>query len=117
MDPLLCLFLELCRSQLEHDWLATLALVVSTKSGIAFDLVNSTIFGVAIKGYDTVAYHTEGRAVKGSKKYSYKWNDAKWYFSSTKNRDLFAANPDRFAPQSELFFRALYNGTLRLAKP
>jgi hypothetical protein len=49
--------------------------------------------------YDTVAYHTEGRAFKGKSKYSYEWNDAVWNFSSAKNRDLFAADPDRYAPQ------------------
>ena len=36
----------------------------------ALDSVNTTFFGVAIKGYDTVAYHLEDRAVKGSKKCS-----------------------------------------------
>jgi hypothetical protein len=40
--------------------------------------VNTTVFGVSIKGYDTVAYHTENRAVKGRSKYSTTWNDAKW---------------------------------------
>jgi YHS domain-containing protein len=61
--------------------------------------VNTNIFGVAIKGYDTVAYFTEKRAVKGKSKFSYNWNDAKWYFASAKNRDLFADDPERFAPK------------------
>jgi hypothetical protein len=61
--------------------------------------INTTIFGVSIKGYDAVAYHTENRAVKGSNKYSYTWNDAKWYFVSAQNHDLFAADPERYAPQ------------------
>lgn len=61
--------------------------------------VNTNIFGVAIKGYDTVAYFTEGQAVKGNSKFSYNWNDAEWYFASAKNRDLFAADPDRYAPK------------------
>ena len=65
----------------------------------AVEKINQNFFGVAIKGYDTVAYHTEGRAVKGSKKFSHEWNDAKWYFSSAENRDLFVAEPERFAPQ------------------
>ena len=51
------------------------------------------------EGYDVVAYHTEDRAIKGSSQFSHKWNDAKWYFSSAENRDLFAADPERFAPQ------------------
>ena len=67
--------------------------------GNAFKKVNQTSWGVAIKGYDTVAYHTEGRAVKGQSKYSHEWNDAKWYFTSTENRDFFAADPERYAPQ------------------
>ena len=61
--------------------------------------INTGWFGVAIKGYDTVAYHTERHAVKGKKDFSYEWNDAKWLFASAKNRDLFAANPERYAPQ------------------
>jgi len=73
--------------------------IMFTNTGMAFDEVNTTFFGVAIKGYDTVAYHTEGRAVKGKSQFSHKWNDAKWYFSSVGNRDLFAADPERFAPQ------------------
>ena len=68
-------------------------------TGIAFEKVNQTFWGVAIKGYDTVAYHTEGRAVKGQRNYSHTWNDAKWYFTSAENRDLFAAEPERYAPQ------------------
>ena len=68
-------------------------------SGIAFDKINKSNNGIAIKGYDPVAYYTEGRAVKGNKNFSYKWNDAEWYFASAENRDLFAANPERYAPQ------------------
>ena len=61
--------------------------------------VNSDIFGVAIKGYDTVAYFTEGRAVKGQSKFSSSWNEAEWYFASDENRNLFAADPEHYAPK------------------
>jgi YHS domain-containing protein len=67
--------------------------------GMALDKVNQTFFGVAIKGYDAVAYHTEGQALKGNKSFPYVWNDAKWYFANSENRDLFAADPERYAPQ------------------
>ena len=70
-----------------------------TTTGIAFEKVNQTSWGVAIKGYDSVAYHTEGRAVKGQSDISYTWNDAKWYFTSAENRDLFVSEPERYAPQ------------------
>ena len=68
-------------------------------TGDAFEEVYTTFFGVAIKGYDTVAYHTQGLAKKGFAQYSHDWNDAKWYFASANNRDLFAADPERYAPQ------------------
>ena len=55
-------------------------------------------FGVAIKGYDSVAYFTEGKAVKGSEKYTFSWNEAVWYFSSAEHRELFAANPKKYVP-------------------
>ncbi|MEM6934633.1 MAG: YHS domain-containing (seleno)protein [Pseudomonadota bacterium] len=55
--------------------------------------------GFALKGYDTVAYFTEGRAVKGSPAYALDWKDATWHFASAENRDLFAANPEAYAPQ------------------
>jgi hypothetical protein len=74
-------------------------IILGTVPVMGFDQVNTNFFGVAIKGYDSVAYHTENRAIKGSSKFSHEWNDAKWYFVSADNRDLFAADPERFAPQ------------------
>ncbi len=73
-------------------------LSIGTTPGIALDKF-SQMFGTAISGYDTVAYHTEGRAVKGKAEFSHEWNDANWYFASAKSRDLFAADPERYAPQ------------------
>ncbi|MDJ0958014.1 MAG: YHS domain-containing (seleno)protein [Arenicellales bacterium] len=55
--------------------------------------------GVAIKGYDTVAYFTENQAIKGSPEFVHSWRDAKWHFVNAEHRDLFAADPERYAPQ------------------
>ncbi len=55
--------------------------------------------GVAIKGYDTVAYFTENAAVKGDKAFSHQWHDATWLFSSEDNLTLFKKNPEKYAPQ------------------
>jgi hypothetical protein len=54
---------------------------------------------LAIGGYDTVAYHTEGKAVPGSLDYQTVWHDARWQFSSKENLDLFIKNPERYAAQ------------------
>jgi len=55
--------------------------------------------GKAIRGYDPVAYFSEGKPVKGDEKLVYNWNNANWYFSSQQNLDLFKANPEKYAPQ------------------
>ena len=90
---------KLFHPQMSFIFLVVVALVLAAGTVGASDKVNTTIFGVAIKGYDTVAYHTEGRAVKGSSKISHKWNDAKWYFTSASHRDLFIRDPEKYAPQ------------------
>ena len=74
-------------------------LTIGISPGIAVDKVNKSKTGVAIRGFDTVAFHTEKHAVKGKKEFSYQWNDATWYFKSAENRDLFAADPLLYAPQ------------------
>ena len=61
--------------------------------------VNTTWTGVAIKGYDPVAYFTEAKPVEGSDKFEFKWNEATWRFASAANRDLFTASPEKYAPQ------------------
>ena len=65
----------------------------------AQDPVNTNWWGVAIKGYDTVAYFTQGKPVKGSKKFEYYWNGATWRFANAKDLALFKANPEKYAPQ------------------
>ncbi len=65
----------------------------------AAEATTATVHGVAIRGYDPVAYFTEGQAVKGSRAYAYNWNEASWHFSKPEHRDLFAADPERYAPQ------------------
>ena len=62
--------------------------------------INTGYFGgIAIKGYDPVAYFTKGRAMKGSKEFSHKWLGETWHFANAKHRDLFAADPVKYAPQ------------------
>ena len=51
--------------------------------------------GVAIHGYDPVAYFTEGKPVLGSAAHSHEWNGVTWHFASAEHRDAFAAKPAR----------------------
>ena len=54
---------------------------------------------VSLRGHDPVSYFTEGRPVKGSASINYDFDDARYLFSSQKNRERFAASPDRYTPQ------------------
>src|SRR6266849_3454385 len=54
---------------------------------------------IAIKGYDTVAYFTDGKAVKGSSQFEYIFDDATWQFSNAAHREMFVADPDHYMPQ------------------
>lgn len=54
--------------------------------------------GVAIKGYDPVAYFTEGKPVKGSKEFTAMFKGAAWHFSSAENKAKFEAEPEKYAP-------------------
>jgi YHS domain-containing protein len=62
-------------------------------------LFNVTKDGLAIKGYDPVAYFTLGKAVPGNKELTWVVTGIIYRFSTTQNRDLFKANPAKYAPQ------------------
>jgi len=55
--------------------------------------------GIAIAGADPVAYFTESTYVPGSDQFTYDWSGTTWQFASAENRDLFASNPNQYAPQ------------------
>lgn len=54
---------------------------------------------VVLTGHDPVAYFTDGRPVKGSPQFSVDWDEGRYHFASARHRDMFAAEPDRYAPR------------------
>jgi YHS domain-containing protein len=63
------------------------------------DPINKDGSNVAIKGYDPVAYFTQGKPVKGSSAFTYQWMNANWWFASALDRDEFKRSPEKYAPQ------------------
>src|SRR3546814_20703465 len=49
----------------------------------------------AILGYDTVAYFTLSKAVKGQDRFVYEWMGAKWKFDSQANLDRVKEKPEK----------------------
>lgn len=93
---------------LSRAGITVLLLALSISSAAAAEKINTLdktgLFsymetGIAIRGYDTVAYFTESRPVKGSTKFTTDWMGATWQFSSQEHQALFEAEPEKYAPQ------------------
>ncbi len=55
--------------------------------------------GLAIQGYDPVAYFTQKKAVKGSTANSYTYRNVTYRFASTTNLEAFKKSPEKYEPQ------------------
>jgi YHS domain-containing protein len=88
-----------------RTWLlavAGLALVVgSTVSGVATTemIVVDWHTGLAIGGYDPVAFFTDGKPMAGSADFELRYGGAVWRFCNIGNRDAFADRPDVYMPR------------------
>ncbi|MGH1412879.1 MAG: YHS domain-containing (seleno)protein [Pelagimonas sp.] len=60
--------------------------------------VNASNTGLAMQGYDPVAYFTDGEPTKGDYQTTTVYNDATYWFSSEENKAAFEANPEAYAP-------------------
>src|SRR5262245_819922 len=73
---------------------------------------------LAIKGYDPVAYFTDGKPTLGLPEIEYEWDEYRYRFSRVEHRELFKVDPMRYAPQFENFCAmALSRGELVEANP
>ena len=72
----------------------------SGQARAAKEKVYTSLFSdLALSGYDPVAYFTDGRPVAGRREYELEWDGATWRFASAEHRDLFRAEPERYAPR------------------
>jgi len=71
---------------------------LQTDAGTPINTIGSSD-GVAIKGYDTVAFFTQKKAVAGDPTISYEWQGARWLFVSQENLQQFKENPEKWVPQ------------------
>ncbi|HET9627835.1 MAG TPA: YHS domain-containing (seleno)protein [Kofleriaceae bacterium] len=55
--------------------------------------------GVALRGYDPVAYFTAGKPTMGSAAHSFTYKGSKFYFATAENQKAFEKNPEKYAPQ------------------
>lgn len=62
-------------------------------------IYTGTFSNVALSGYDTVAYFTQGRPVEGDARFKVNYKGAEFHFASAANLAKFKANPAAYAPQ------------------
>jgi YHS domain-containing protein len=100
-------FLETAAAPKHHTGMLKVILVFallissapSVAAGEPVKAVNTDANGLALKGYDPVAYFAEGKAVKGSSALHYEWNGATWRFATFTNRERFMNDPEAYAPR------------------
>ncbi|HEV2695826.1 MAG TPA: YHS domain-containing (seleno)protein [Verrucomicrobiae bacterium] len=76
--------------------LAGLALPVFAQTKTLLNLDQS---GIALQGYDPVAFYTDGKPVKGDVKFVSKRDGAIYLFASKDHKDAFNADPAKYEPQ------------------
>ena len=62
-------------------------------------LLNLDKQGVAIQGYDAVAFFTQNKPVKGDARYQSTYRGAKYYFASAEDKAAFDRDPAKYEPQ------------------
>jgi hypothetical protein len=76
-----------------------LSVAMGTASLAAGVEINASSTGLALQGYDPVAYFNAGRPTKGSWTITSIHEDALYRFASEENKELFEANPEAYLPQ------------------
>lgn len=61
--------------------------------------VNTDQQGIALQGYDPVAYFTSGAPAKGSTTFTATHDGATYHFATAENLEKFKADPAAYAPQ------------------
>jgi hypothetical protein len=68
-------------------------------SAHAAKVFTEIVKGVALGGYDAVSYFTGNPPLKGDPGIMVVWEGVNYRFATVANRDLFVANPEKYAPQ------------------
>jgi YHS domain-containing protein len=76
-----------------------LALVFVGGAAFADPAVDLNDNGVALSGYDPVAYFADSKPTKGSDAFTSKHDGATYWFASAAHRDTFVADPAKYTAQ------------------
>jgi YHS domain-containing protein len=86
------------KSMMRGAMIVVACLALAAGAAAARDLVNVDETGLAVEGYDPVAFHSEGKAVKGKNGITARHRGATYRFASAENKEKFESAPNRYAP-------------------
>lgn len=66
---------------------------------LAKELNNLDASGVALQGYDPVAFFTDNRPVRGDQQFHTQYHGATYYFASAEHKATFEKEPAKYEPQ------------------
>lgn len=75
-----------------------LSVAMATSALAAGVEINASSTGLAMQGYDPVAYFTDGAPTKGSYKITSIYNDATYRFATEEHKAAFEKNPEAYVP-------------------
>jgi hypothetical protein len=84
-------------SRRQAGWLFALVALMAMLSGTGG--VGADDVPLAIRGYDPVGYFTDVKALPGRPEFELELQEHRYRFVSTAHRELFKADPARYAPQ------------------
>jgi YHS domain-containing protein len=94
------------RKQFPNWWLALASFALALSGGVQLSRAATTELivvdwhtGLAIGGYDPVAFFTDGAPKLGNAAFELRYGGAVWRFCNSGNRDAFASRPDVYTPQ------------------
>ena len=78
---------------------AALSVALATSAIAAGVDINASNTGLALQGFDPVAYFTQGEATEGNWKITSVYKDATYRFASEEHKAAFEADPEAYLPQ------------------
>lgn len=79
--------------------IAAMLMIFSLQASAKSPIYTAFFSDLAVAGYDTVAYFTEHKPVKGNKRFVTEYKGAEWRFKNADNLAMFKADPEKYAPQ------------------
>ncbi len=92
------MFMNLTKFLMKTVFLTSIVLGVSGCTKTVEPETVMSVDGIALDGYDSVAYFESYAAVQADFTHNYSYEDLEWYFENSTHLDMFISDPERYMP-------------------